>query len=116
MPWPSPVSWALALVVAAQIAKRTPRPRFAVVGSVTAGSVLSVGLGLWVAANDPTVQWFGHIVTHGDRHDQRVALTFDDGPDDPFSLQISHVLDEHGVKGTFFEVGKAIKARPEIVR
>ena len=80
------------------------------------GSLLSLALVLWVAANDPTVEWFGHISTHGDRHGQRVALTFDDGPDDPFTLEVSRVLDEHGVKGTFFEVGKAIDARPEIVR
>ena len=80
------------------------------------GSVLSIALMLWVAGNDPTVQWFGHIVTHGDRSDHRVALTFDDGPDDPFSLQISRILDDHGAKGTFFEVGKAIDARPEIAR
>jgi len=80
------------------------------------GSVLSTALVLWVAGNDPTVQWFGHISTHGDRHDTRVALTFDDGPDDPFSLEVSRVLDDHGVKGTFFEVGKAIDAKPEIAR
>jgi peptidoglycan/xylan/chitin deacetylase (PgdA/CDA1 family) len=80
------------------------------------GSTLSLALVLWVAGNDPTVQWFGHITTHGDRHDARVALTFDDGPDDPFSLEVSRVLDEHGAKGTFFEVGKAIDARPEIAR
>ena len=83
---------------------------------VSAGSVLCAGLVLWVAGNDPTVQWFGHIVTHGDRTDNRVALTFDDGPDDPFSLEVSRVLDERGAKGTFFEVGKAIDARPEIAR
>ena len=80
------------------------------------GALLCGGLVLWVAGNDPTVQWFGHIATHGDRGDHRVALTFDDGPDDPFSLEVSHILDEHGAKGTFFEVGKAIDARPEIAR
>ena len=81
-----------------------------------AGSALAVGLVLWVAANDPTVQWFGHITTHGDRHGSQVALTFDDGPDDPYSLEVSQVLDAHGVKGTFFEVGKAIDAKPDIAR
>ena len=80
------------------------------------GSILTLGLGLWVASNDPTVEWFGHITVHGDRHDARVALTFDDGPDDPFTLEVSQVLDQHGVKGTFFEVGKAVDARPEIAR
>ena len=81
-----------------------------------AGSALTVGLVLWVAANDPTVLWFGHITTHGDRQSAQVALTFDDGPDDPYSLEVSRVLDEHGVKGTFFEVGKAVDAEPGIAR
>ena len=45
-----------------------------------------------------------------------MALTFDDGPDDPFSLQVSAILDSHGAKGTFFEVGKAIDARPDVAK
>jgi peptidoglycan-N-acetylglucosamine deacetylase len=108
----------LGLVVPRTVSDRSttaPRGRrdiaIAVVGSLLAG-----GLVLWVAGNDPTVQWFGHVITHGDRSDRRVAVTFDDGPDDPFSLEISRILDEHGAKGTFFEVGKAIDARPEITR
>ncbi len=52
------------------------------------------------------------MITHGDPGDHRVALTFDDGPDDPFSLRVSAILDSRHVKGTFFEVGKAIDARP----
>jgi peptidoglycan/xylan/chitin deacetylase (PgdA/CDA1 family) len=83
---------------------------------VAAGAVFATGLVLWVGANDPTVQWFGHVTTHGNRSDNRVALTFDDGPDDPYTLQISGLLDERGVKGTFFEVGKAIDARPDITQ
>jgi peptidoglycan/xylan/chitin deacetylase (PgdA/CDA1 family) len=83
---------------------------------VVAGSLLAGGLALWVGANDPGVQWFGHVVTHGDRNERRVALTFDDGPDDPFSLKVSAILDSYGVKGTFFEVGKAIDARPAIAQ
>ena len=83
---------------------------------VTVGALLAGGLVLWVGGNDPTVQWFGHVITHGDRVDRRVALTFDDGPDDPFSLQVSAILDRYGAKGTFFEVGKAIDARPEIAK
>src|SRR5258707_11453488 len=36
MPWPSPVSLVLALVVAAQVAKFVPRPRFATLGAAIA--------------------------------------------------------------------------------
>ena len=86
------------------------------VSVVVLTAVLAVGLVSWVGANDPTVQWFGHVVTHGDRTQRRVALTFDDGPDDPYTMDVSRILDDHGVKGTFFEVGKAVDARPEISR
>jgi peptidoglycan/xylan/chitin deacetylase (PgdA/CDA1 family) len=78
--------------------------------------VVSIGLLAWVGANDPMVEWFGHITTHGDRRGDRVALTFDDGPDAQWSLAVARILDEHGVKGTFFEVGKAIDARPDITK
>ena len=106
-------SAAITIVTHRGVRQRVGRREIAI---VTAGALLAGGLVLWVGGNDPTVQWFGHVVTHGDRGDRRVALTFDDGPDDPFSLQVSAILDSHGVKGTFFEVGKAIDARPEIAK
>jgi peptidoglycan/xylan/chitin deacetylase (PgdA/CDA1 family) len=82
--------------------------------SVTA--LLAAGLVAWVGGNDPTVGWFGGVISHGDRSGHDVALTFDDGPDDPYTMSVADILDSHGVKGTFFEVGKAIDARPDISR
>ncbi len=70
----------------------------------------------WVAANTPTVNWFGGTISHGPRTGNEVAITFDDGPDDPFTLEIRDILDAHGVKATFFTVGKALDARPDISR
>ena len=78
--------------------------------------VLAIGLVAWVGANDPTVAWYGHITTHGDRGGDRVALTFDDGPDAEWSLKVAAILDAHSAKGTFFEVGKAVDARPDITK
>jgi len=46
---------------------------------------------------------------------KRVALTFDDGPDDMTS-QYLDVLDDLGVPGTFFLVGEHAAARPDDVR
>ena len=91
-------------------------PGRALVAASTVGVLLAGGLLAWVGGNDPTVLWFGHVTSHGDRRVHDVAITFDDGPDDPFTLEYAHVLDAHGVKGTFFEVGKAIDARPDITR
>jgi peptidoglycan/xylan/chitin deacetylase (PgdA/CDA1 family) len=94
---------------------RSAAPRITVgIGVVAATwAILTMS---WVAANTPTVNWFGGTVSHGSRDSNEVAITFDDGPDDPFTLQVRDILDAHGVKGTFFTVGKALDARPDISR
>ncbi len=91
--------------------RTTVRARLAVVAPV----VLTAGLLAWVGANDPSVDWFGPVVRHGDRTVRRVALTFDDGPA-ASSLAVADVLDAAGVAGTFFVVGKAVDARPDLAR
>jgi peptidoglycan/xylan/chitin deacetylase (PgdA/CDA1 family) len=68
----------------------------------------------YVGATTPSATWFGSLTHHGPRMSDRVALTFDDGPDPPYTLQISAILDRYGVKGTFFTVGKALEARPDV--
>lgn len=82
-----------------------------------AGAALLVVVSVcWVGANSPTVTWFGSQVSHGPRDERRVAITFDDGPDDPYTLDVARILDARGAKGTFFEVGKAVDKRPDITR
>ena len=48
--------------------------------------------------------------------DKVVALTFDDGPHPKYTEQILDVLDEYGVKATFFVIGKNAEAYPDIVK
>jgi peptidoglycan-N-acetylglucosamine deacetylase len=97
-----------------------PRPRTGAPGSVrlaaTLAAVVTVGATFWVGANSPTVTWFGSQVAHGPRDGREVAITFDDGPDDPYTLEIARILDARGTKGTFFMVGKALDRRPDIAR
>ena len=45
-----------------------------------------------------------------------VALTFDDGPDRQYTPQVLDVLAEHGVRATFFVVGRRVRSNPELVR
>lgn len=45
-----------------------------------------------------------------------VALTFDDGPDPRWTPQILDVLARKGVPATFFDVGAAVEAHPDLVR
>jgi peptidoglycan/xylan/chitin deacetylase (PgdA/CDA1 family) len=70
----------------------------------------------WTGANDPQLSWFGPVVAHGPRDVGMVALTFDDGPNVPYSLRIAEVLESRGAQGTFFLVGKAIDEEPAAAR
>jgi peptidoglycan-N-acetylglucosamine deacetylase len=45
-----------------------------------------------------------------------VALTFDDGPDDELTPAVLDILDDFGVKATFFLVGLYVTQRPDLVR
>ncbi|MFB2977323.1 polysaccharide deacetylase family protein [Microseira sp. BLCC-F43] len=49
-----------------------------------------------------------------DDREKVVALTIDDGPQAPETPQILDILQSHTVKATFFVVGKAVEANPEI--
>lgn len=66
----------------------------------------------WVGSTAPSVQWFGALTSHGPRSGNMVALTFDDGPNPPYTEQIAGILESYGVRGTFFEVGKAVVQAP----
>ena len=64
----------------------------------------------------PTGQWFGRTFT-GLRHgSKQLALTYDDGPNDPHTLRLLDVLARHDVLATFFLIGRYVQQRPDIVR
>lgn len=46
---------------------------------------------------------------------KRVALTFDDGPNPPYTNQILDILKKENIKATFFVCGANIKRHPEVV-
>jgi peptidoglycan/xylan/chitin deacetylase (PgdA/CDA1 family) len=45
---------------------------------------------------------------------RKLALTYDDGPNDPDTLLLLDVLAKHNAKATFFLIGKYIRQRPDI--
>jgi peptidoglycan-N-acetylglucosamine deacetylase len=67
------------------------------------------------ASMAPHSQLYGRTLTHG-RDSRQIALTFDDGPNDPHTLHLLDLLAQHKVKATFFLIGKYVGRRPEIVR
>ena len=96
-------------------ALRTPHRR-ARCGGAGAVLILASGLFLWRAANDPGAGWFGPVDSHGPRARGEVAITFDDGPDPRWSGEVAGILADHGAPATFFLVGKAIVAWPDVAR
>jgi len=53
---------------------------------------------------------------HGNVNLPEVALTFDDGPNPPFTSQILDVLQHYNVKASFFDVGYLAHRYPDLVR
>lgn len=51
----------------------------------------------------------------GSASEKRVALTFDDGPDDIYTRQVLDVLKSYKVKATFFVIGLHAKAHPDLI-
>jgi peptidoglycan-N-acetylglucosamine deacetylase len=64
----------------------------------------------------PTGQWYGRTFTSLARGTKQLALTYDDGPNDPLTLRLLEVLAKHNVRATFFLIGRYVQQRPEIVR
>jgi len=82
------------------------------VSGVTAG--LAAG-GYAYAAMWPTSQIFGRTILSG-RDAAEVALTFDDGPNDPWTGHLLDVLARYQVRATFFFMGRAVRQRPDVAR
>ncbi|MBI2868477.1 MAG: glycosyltransferase [Chloroflexi bacterium] len=59
---------------------------------------------------------FGKVFYEGKPLDKAIALTFDDGPNEPYTSQILDILAARNVKATFFVVGKNVEHYPETAR
>lgn len=85
------------------------------------GSVIGIaGLAAAVSAGyqtmSPTGQWYGRTFIGLPPGSKQLALTYDDGPNDPHTLRLLDVLARHGVRATFFVIGQYVQQRPDIVR
>src|SRR5947209_6356502 len=63
----------------------------------------------------PQSELFGKTL-HRPPDPKQLALTYDDGTNDPHTLNLLDVLAKHDVKATFFFIGKHVAAKPEIAR
>ena len=58
----------------------------------------------------PTGQWYGKTFTGLPRGSRQIALTYDDGPNDPHTVRLLDVLANHDVQATFFLIGRYVAA------
>ena len=85
-----------------------------VIGGAAAitGAALAAGYqAMWPAAS-----WYGRTFTGLPPGSKQLALTYDDGPNDPHTLDLLEVLSRHQVHATFFLIGQYVRQRPDIVR
>jgi peptidoglycan/xylan/chitin deacetylase (PgdA/CDA1 family) len=68
------------------------------------------------ALEAPANQIFGSTLVSGPATLRDVALTFDDGPNPPYTDRILDVLERERVRATFFVVGRAAAAYPATLR
>ena len=61
-------------------------------------------------------QLFGSFPYQGDPSRREVALTFDDGPNEPWTSKLLDTLEDRGVLGTFFQVGRCAERFPATTR
>ena len=64
----------------------------------------------------PTGQWYGRTFVSGRSGSKQIALTYDDGPNDPHTLKLLEVLAKYSAHATFFMIGRYVRQRPDIAR
>ncbi|MGC2112343.1 MAG: polysaccharide deacetylase family protein [Candidatus Korobacteraceae bacterium] len=81
-------------------------------------AVAVAGVATWAGFQTmwPTSQVYGRTFIGLKPGSRRLALTYDDGPNDPHTFRMLEVLERHGAKATFFLIGRFVQERPDIAR
>jgi peptidoglycan-N-acetylglucosamine deacetylase len=85
-------------------------------GLFLAGAAATAAVTAGYQSMVPTGQWYGRTFTGLAPGTRQLALTYDDGPNDPHTLRLLEVLARHNVRATFFLIGRYVRQRPDIVR
>jgi peptidoglycan-N-acetylglucosamine deacetylase len=94
-----------------------PAPRRAWQTSVIATVAIALVLAAaWYFLENPKNQTFGNTITGVPIHQKVVALTFDDGPNPPYTNEIVSYLHSQHIPATFFVVGRAVEQYPDVVQ
>jgi peptidoglycan-N-acetylglucosamine deacetylase len=82
--------------------------------SVPAAAALAVAVTSYAAVH-PRSQLFGATL-RGTGSRLQFAVTFDDGPNPAITPRLLDLLDQHGVRATFFVIGRFVRKCPELTR
>jgi peptidoglycan-N-acetylglucosamine deacetylase len=80
---------------------------------ILAGTAAGAGAAYWLMMS-PYSQAFGPFPYRGRTDKREVALTFDDGPNEPYTSLLADYLGAEGIPATFFQVGRAVERYPEV--
>lgn len=84
------------------------------IGATAAGLAIAI-YAAYEFIESPENQLLGKTVVSGPADEKVVALTYDDGPNPPYTDRILDVLRREHVHATFFVVGRAVEAYPQLV-
>jgi peptidoglycan/xylan/chitin deacetylase (PgdA/CDA1 family) len=86
-------------------------------GGLLAGTAVAAAMGAaGYQSMAPTGQWYGRTFTGVRPGTRQIALTYDDGPNDPHTLRLLEVLAKHNARATFFLIGRYVEQRSDIAR
>ncbi|HTY81879.1 MAG TPA: glycosyltransferase [Dehalococcoidales bacterium] len=61
---------------------------------------------------EPTSPVFGKVYSGEATRSKIIALTFDDGPNEPYTSEILDILSSNGINATFFVIGENVELEP----
>jgi peptidoglycan/xylan/chitin deacetylase (PgdA/CDA1 family) len=82
---------------------------------IVAGAAAAAGGIYSYGAMAPQSELFGATI-HDSGDPRHIALTYDDGPNDPHTLRLLDVLAKHNVRATFFLIGRFVAQRPDVAQ
>jgi peptidoglycan-N-acetylglucosamine deacetylase len=86
------------------------------IAATVAAPMAAAGALVYYACSWPTSQVLGKSLVRGRTAGRKIALTFDDGPAEPFTGQILDLLGKYRAPATFFCCGKNVERFPDLVR
>jgi peptidoglycan/xylan/chitin deacetylase (PgdA/CDA1 family) len=85
-------------------------------GYFISGAATAAAVAAGYQSMAPTGQWYGRTFTSLKPGTRQIALTYDDGPNDPHTERLLDVLARHNMHATFFLIGGYVQQRPDIAR